>query len=91
MVGGGCGGEADHQVDVGKLGLDEAGLEPCHVLQTSVHEDDVDNVVAYVSLSLNLELDMTLSLKMLGQIKKESLMIVSREIYDNKRLYLPSR
>ena len=47
---------ADDGVDVGKVGLDEDGLELEHFIDGAVHEDDVDNVVANVPLSVDLKL-----------------------------------
>ena len=44
----------NHGVDMGHLGFDESWLELCHILSVPIHEDDVDNVVADVSLSLHL-------------------------------------
>ena len=39
---------------MGHLGFDESWLKLCHILSVPIHEDDVDNVVADVSLSLHL-------------------------------------
>ncbi len=45
-----------HRVHVGEVGADEGGLEARHLSRggAPVQEDDVDNVVADVSLALDL-------------------------------------
>ena len=37
------------------LGLDERWFKLCHVFSAPIHEDDVDNVITDVPLSLHLK------------------------------------
>ena len=46
---------ADDGVDVGEVGLDELRLKERRFFQRSVEKDDVDDVVADVSLPIQLE------------------------------------
>ena len=43
-------------MNVGEVRFDELRLELGRVFWTPIHEDDVDNVIPYVSLTFNLKI-----------------------------------
>ena len=47
---------ADNSMNVGKVGLDELGLEFGCIFRTSIHKDNIDNVVAYMPLTFYLKI-----------------------------------
>ena len=46
----------NHRIDVGHLGFDESWFKLCHIFPVPIHEDNVDNVVTDVPLSLHLSI-----------------------------------
>ena len=43
-------------MNVGKVGLDELGLEFGRIFRASIHKDNVDNVIAYMPLTFYLKI-----------------------------------
>ena len=48
---------ADNSMNVGKVGLDELGLEFGRIFRASIHKDNVDNVIAYMPLTFYLKIE----------------------------------